>query len=72
MNRSAMAKVAKVLRNNNETPGVTASFIAKQTGLGRKHVLNRISDLRVLEGKEIYSNTRKFQGRNKTYYRFAV
>jgi hypothetical protein len=69
---SQRSKVAKFLRANNSGAGVTASMIAKYTGIPRDSVMKRISDLRVLEGKTIYSNTRIVNGQRKIYYRFAA
>ena len=69
---SQLSKVAKFLRSNNTGAGVTASMVAKGTGVPRSNVLKRISDLRVLEGKTIYSNTRMVNGERKIYYRFAA
>jgi biotin operon repressor len=67
---SQLSKVAKFLRRNNVGKGVTASMIAKATGVPRDSVLKRISDLRT-EGKTIYSNMRKVNGARKIYYRIA-
>lgn len=64
-------KVAKYLRRNNQGKGVTASQIAKFTGVPRDSVMKRISDLRVVEGKTIYSNVRMVNGQRKIYYRIA-
>ena len=69
---SQLSKVAKVLRSNNTGKGVTASMVAKATGVPRDSVLKRISDLRVAEGKTIYSNVRMVNGERKIYYRFAA
>ena len=68
---SQLSKVAKFLRSNNQGNGVTASMIAKATGVSRDSVLKRISDLRVNEGHTIYSNARMVNGSRKIYYRFA-
>lgn len=67
---SQLSKVAKFLRRNNKGKGVTASMIAKATGVPRDSVLKRISDLRS-EGKTVYANTRVVNGMKKIYYRIA-
>jgi biotin operon repressor len=67
-----ITKVAKVLRRNTATPGVSASQIARQTGLDRETVYKRISDLRNEEGHTIYSNTRLVKGRKTIFYRIAA
>lgn len=69
---SQRSKVAKFLRRNNQGKGVTASMVAKFTGVPRDSVMKRISDLRILEGKTIYSNVRMVNGQRKIYYRFAA
>lgn len=69
---SQLSRVAKFLRRNNAGKGVTASMIAKATGVPRDSVMKRISDLRIVEGKTIYSNVRKVNGSRKIYYRFAA
>ncbi|MGA1569879.1 MAG: hypothetical protein ACO38K_09460 [Ilumatobacteraceae bacterium] len=69
---SQLSKVAKFLRSNNTGAGVTASMVAKATGVPRDSVLKRISDLRNVEGHTIYSNTRLVRGQRKVYYRFAA
>ena len=66
-----LSKVAKVLRRNTRLPGVTASQIARQTGLSRDAIYRRVYDLRVNEGKTIYSNIRNVNGTRKMYYRMA-
>jgi hypothetical protein len=66
---SQLSKVAKFLRRNNDGKGVTASMIAKYTGVPRDSVLKRISDLRNVEGETIYSNLRIVNGAKKIYYR---
>ena len=69
---TTLEKIETVLFTNTVSPGITASAIAKATGVSRTEVMKRISDLRVLYGLPIFSNTRKFQGRNKVYYRLAA
>lgn len=65
-------KVAKFLRANNTGAGVTASQVSKATKVPRANVLKRISDLRVLEGRQIYSNVRSVKGKRTVFYRFAA
>jgi DNA-binding Lrp family transcriptional regulator len=68
---SQLSKVAKALRNNNTGAGITVAQIAKMTGAPKESVYKRVSDLRVNEGKEIYSNYRTVGGKRKLYYRIA-
>ena len=68
---SQLSKVAKVLRRNNTGRGITAAQVAKLTGVPKESVYKRVYDLRVLEGKTIYSNYRNVNGTRKMYYRFA-
>lgn len=68
---SQLSKVAKALRRNNTGAGITASQIAKLTGVPRESVMKRVSDLRLNEGKTIYSNYRNVNGKRKLYYRIA-
>ena len=67
-----LSKVAKVLRRNTRLPGVTAAQISRQTGLARDAVYRRVYDLRVNEGKTIYSNIRNVNGVRKMYYRLSA
>ena len=60
-------KLTVVLSENNMSPGITASQLAKKTRMTRKSVINRISELRA-SGERIFSNVK----RNKTYYRIAA
>lgn len=69
---SHLSRVARVLRANNEGPGITAGRLAQLTGLSKVAVYKRVSDLRVLEGKTIYSNYRTVNGKRKMFYRFAA
>lgn len=68
---SQLSKVAKALRRNTER-GVTASQIAKFAGAPVDSVYKRIYDLRVNEGKTIYSNYRTVNGKRKMFYRIAA
>lgn len=68
---SQLARVAKALRRNNTGPGITAAAVAKAAGCPKESVYKRVSDLRNLEGRTIYSNYRNVNGRRKMYYRFA-
>lgn len=68
---SQLARVAKVLRSNNTGPGITAAAVAKASGVPKTSVYKRVSDLRNVEGRTIYSNFRNVNGRRKMYYRFA-
>jgi hypothetical protein len=69
---SHLTRVAKHLRRNTETPGVTAGKLAFLAGIPKSSVYKRIYDLRVLEGKEIYSNYRMVNGKRKVFYRIAA
>lgn len=68
---SQLSRVAKALRRNTAQPGITAAAIAKAAGIPKATVYKRVSDLRLLEGKTIYSNFRNVNGRRKMYYRIA-
>jgi predicted transcriptional regulator len=68
---SQLSKVAKALRRNNTGAGITVAKIAKLTGAPKDSVHKRVYDLRVMEGKEIYSNYRTVNGKRKLYYRIA-
>lgn len=63
-----LEQVEKILVNNRSFPGITASQLARKTGMKRKSAMNRVSDLRVA-GVKITSNRSK---RNKTYYLLAA
>ena len=67
-----MSKVAKVLRRNSTGRGITAAQIAKLAGVPKESVYKRVSDLRNVEGKTIYSNYRTVNGTRKMFYRFAA
>lgn len=69
---SQLSKVAKVLRTNSNGAGITVAKIAKLTGVPKDSVYKRVYDLRVIEGKAIYSNFRNVNGKRKMYYRFAA
>jgi biotin operon repressor len=66
-NMTNTQKVAAVLSENTVSPGITASQLAKKTRMGRKSVMNRISELRA-SGEKIFSNVK----RNKIYYRISA
>ncbi len=67
-----MSKVAKVLRRNSTGRGITAAQVAKLAGVSKDAVYKRVSDLRNMEGKTIYSNYRIVNGTRKMFYRFAA
>lgn len=69
---SHLSRVAKVLRKNNKGVGITAGRLAQLTGLSKDAVYKRVSDLRNVEGKTIYSNYRMVNGTRKMFYRFAA
>jgi hypothetical protein len=69
---SQLSKVAKVLRRNNTGRGITAAQVAKLAGVPKDSVYKRVSDLRNMEGKTIYSNYRTVNGTRKMFYRFAA
>lgn len=68
---SQLSKVAKVLRQNNKGSGITVAQISRLTGVPKASVSKRVYDLRTLEGKTIYSNYRRVNGKRKMFYRFA-
>ena len=69
---SQLTRVAKQLRLNTEGPGITPSKLAKLAGVPKDSVYRRVYDLRVLEGREIYSNFRTVKGRRQMFYRIAA
>ena len=69
---SQLSKVAKVLRRNSTGRGITAAQVAKLAGVPKDAVYKRVSDLRNVEGKTIYSNYRNVNGTRKMFYRFAA
>ena len=68
---SQLTRVAKHLRRNTDGAGITAARLAKLAGVPRDSVYKRVYDLRVNEGKEIYSNYRNVNGKRKMFYRIA-
>jgi len=68
---SHLSRVAKALRRNSKGAGVTAGRLAQLTGLSKDAVYKRVSDLRNVEGKTIYSNYRNVNGTRKMFYRIA-
>lgn len=68
MTNTRIEQVLVALLDNNDSPGITASQIAKKTRMSRKSVMNRVSDLRNLHGEKIFTNVK----RNTTYYRIAA
>lgn len=69
---SQLSKVAKHLRANSKTgPGITARKLAALARCPVASVHKRIYDLRVNEGKEIYTNSRIVNGQRKYFYRIA-
>jgi biotin operon repressor len=69
---SQISKVAKYLLTNANRTGLTASMIARGTGVPRTNVMKRIHDLRVNEGFDIVADRRMVNGKSKVYYRFAA
>jgi alkylated DNA nucleotide flippase Atl1 len=69
---SQLSKVAKVLRRNSTGRGITAAQVARLAGVPKESVYKRVSDLRNMEGKTIYSNYRIVNGTRKMFYRFAA
>lgn len=67
---SQLTRVAKILRRNNKTPGITVGRLAKLAGISRASVSKRIYDLRS-SGATIYTNTRKVNGARTVFYRMA-
>jgi DNA-binding Lrp family transcriptional regulator len=69
---SQLTKVAKHLRRHNTGAGITAAKLARLAGVSKEAVYKRIYDLRVNEGKTIYSNYRNVKGERKVHYRIAA
>lgn len=68
---SQLTRVAKFLRRNSEGAGITAAKLSKLSGVPKSSVYKRVYDLRVMEGKAIYSNYRTVNGKRKMFYRIA-
>ena len=68
---SQLTKVAKQLRRNTDNPGITPAKIASLAKIPMASVYKRVHDLRVLEGKMIFSNYRTVNGKRKMFYRIA-
>lgn len=68
---SHLSRVAKVLRRNSNGAGITAGRLAQLSGLSKDAVYKRVSDLRNVEGKTIYSNYRNVNGKRTMFYRIA-
>ena len=66
-----LRKVAKHLRRNATGPGITPGRLAFLSGVSKEAVYRRVSDLRINEGRTIYSNYRTVNGKKKMYYRIA-
>lgn len=67
---SNLSRVAKHLRKNTMTPGVSPGRLAFLAGLSKTAVYKNVARLRD-EGKEIYTNTRVVKGKRRQYYRMA-
>lgn len=68
---SQLTRVAKHLRRNNTGAGITPRQLAKAANVPLANVYKRVSDLRNVEGRLIYSNFRNVNGERKMYYRFG-
>lgn len=68
---SQLTRVAKHLRRNSNGAGITAAQLSKLSGVPKDSVYKRVYDLRVNEGKDIYSNYRTVNGKRKMFYRIA-
>jgi DNA-binding Lrp family transcriptional regulator len=68
---SQLSQVAKYLRRNSDGAGITVSKLARLAKVSPSAVHKRVSDLRNLEGKTIYSNYRMVNGRRTMFYRIA-
>lgn len=68
---SHLSRVAKHLRRNTTGPGITPGKLAFLAGIPKNAVYKRVSDLRVIEGKEIFSNFRTVNGKRKMFYRMV-
>lgn len=68
---SQLTRIAKVLRRNNTGAGITPRQVAKAANVPLENVYKRVSDLRLIEGRQIFSNYRTVNGKRKMFYRFA-
>lgn len=69
---SQLSKVAKYLRRHAKGAGISVEKLARKTGLTRDAIYRRVYDLRMNEGKVIYSNVRNVGGHRTTFYRIAA
>lgn len=63
-------KIANVLRKNTKGAGITPARIAQLARVSRDAVYRRVSELRS-DGMQIFTNSRKVDGKKQTYYRYA-
>lgn len=68
---SQLTRIAKHLRRNTTGAGITPRQLAKAANVPLANVYKRVSDLRNVEGRLIYSNFRNVYGERKMYYRFG-
>ena len=68
---SELSRVAKTLRQNSTSPGITPRALAKLSGVTVENARKRVYDLRNEEGKTIYSNYRNVNGKRTMFYRIA-
>lgn len=69
---SQLTRVAKILRRHNTGAGITPRQVAKAASVPLENVYKRVSDLRLNEGRRIFSNYRTVNGQRKMFYRFAT
>lgn len=69
---SQMSKVAKAIRQNKKSSGITAAQIARRAGMTKESVHKRVYDLRTIFGLNITSDYRIVNGKRKVYYTFAA
>lgn len=68
---SQLTRVAKHLRRNTTGVGITPRRLAKLANVPLETVYKRVSDLRNVEGRQIYSNYRTVNGKKIMFYRFG-
>ena len=68
---SQLTRVAKHLRRNTKGSGITPAHLAEMAEVPLANVYKRVSDLRNIEGRQIYSNYRNVDGKRTMFYRFA-
>lgn len=63
-------RIANVLMKNTKGAGITPAKVAQLARVSRDAVYRRVADLRS-DGMQIFTNSRKVNGKKQTFYRYA-